>query len=155
VGLGIGLRWRIREVVTVSKRQNVDYDESDLEVHPAEGGRRVIFVHRDDVTALGFNPGDVVDVVSKWDDADIVRCAPSFRIVEYDTPRGSAAAYFPETNALCPLDFTALSSNQPAYKSIIISLVPQGTGGTSEGGGQDRVGSDWSHKSDPEPTHLS
>jgi molybdopterin-dependent oxidoreductase alpha subunit len=120
-----------------------------------EGGRRVVFVHRDDITALGFNPGDLVDLVTRWDDDDIVRSAPSFRIVEYDTPRGSAAAYYPETNALCPLDFTARSSNQPAYKSIIVSLVPEGTGGGTNTGGQDEIGSDWSHKSDPQPEHLS
>ncbi len=121
-----------------------------------EGGRRVVFVHRDDITALGFNPGDMVDLVTKWDDDDHVRCAPSFRIVEYDTPRGSAAAYYPETNPLVPLDFTALSSNQPAYKSIIVSLVPEGTGGVGRhAGGQDEVGSDLAHKSDPEPKHLS
>jgi molybdopterin-dependent oxidoreductase alpha subunit len=138
-----------------------------------EGGRRVVFVHRDDITALGFNPGDMVDLVTKWDDDDVDRCAPAFRIVEYDTPRGSAAAYYPETNPLCPLDFTALSSNQPAYKSIIISMVPAGTGGapapvseTAEAeavramavesdNSQDAVGSDLGHKSDPEPEHLS
>jgi len=125
-----------------------------------EGGRRVVFVHRDDIIALGYNPGDLVDLVTKWDDDDHVRCAPSFRIVEYDTPRGSAAAYYPETNPLCPLDHTARSSNQPASKSIIVSLVPEGTGGRvvgggGVGGGQDEVGSDWSHKSDPEPKHLS
>jgi formate dehydrogenase major subunit len=122
-----------------------------------EGGRRVVFVHRDDITALGFNPGDRVDLVSKWDDDTVVRCAPSFRIVEYDTPRGSAAAYYPETNPLCPLDFTAVSSNQPASKSIIVSLVPEGTGGagTAVAGAQREVGADWEHKSDPEPKHLS
>jgi molybdopterin-dependent oxidoreductase alpha subunit len=121
-----------------------------------EGGRRVVFVHRDDITALGFDPGDLVDLVTRWDDDDVVRCAPSFRIVEYDTPRGSAAAYYPETNALCPLDHTALSSNQPAFKSIVVRLVPAGAGAaTGAGPGQDEVGSDWSHKSDPEPKHLS
>jgi formate dehydrogenase major subunit len=124
-----------------------------------EGGRRVVFVHREDITAFGFNPGDLVDLVTKWDDDEQVRCAPSFRIVEYDTPRGSAAAYYPETNPLVPLDFTALSSNQPASKSIIVSLVPAGTGGSASPAGEDtgqrEVGADWAHKSDPEPKHLS
>ena len=76
-----------------------------------EGGRRVIFMHRDDITTLGFNAGDRVNIVKKWDADDVVRCAPSFRIVEYDTPRGSAAAYYPETNPLVPLDSTAIASN--------------------------------------------
>ena len=39
------------------------------------------------------------------------RQAPRFRIVAYDQPRGCAAAYYPETNPLVPLDSTAEGSN--------------------------------------------
>ena len=121
-----------------------------------EGGRRVVFMHRDDIAALGFDAGQVVDLVTRWDEDEVDRCAPSFRIVEYDTPRGSAAAYYPEANPLVPLDHTALSSNQPAYKSVIITVVPEGQGQRdSQAAGQDSTGADWSHKSDPEPVHLS
>ncbi len=121
-----------------------------------EGGRRVVLMHREDITAMGFKPGDMVDLVSRWDDDDNTRCAPSFRIVEYDTPKGSAAAYYPETNPLVPLDSTATGSNTPTYKAIMVALVPEGTGASStSGGGQNATGSDWSHKSDPEPVHLS
>ncbi len=86
-----------------------------------------------------------------------VRCADGFRIVEYDTPRGSAAAYYPETNPLVPLDSTASGSNSPTSKSIIVSLVPAGAGGGDQAvrSGQDRVGADWDHKADPNPRHLS
>ena len=121
-----------------------------------EGGRRVVFVHREDISALGFRDGDIVDIVTKWDDDDNVRCAPSFRIVEYATPRGSAAAYYPETNPLVPLDSTALQSNCPTSKSIIVSLVPAGEGRSAENAAdQDSTGSDWSHKTQPQPEHLS
>ncbi|PVY29928.1 FdhF/YdeP family oxidoreductase [Williamsia muralis] len=121
-----------------------------------EGGRRVVFVHREDISALGFRDGDIVDIVTKWDDDDNVRCAPSFRIVEYATPRGSAAAYYPETNPLVPLDSTALQSNCPTSKSIIVSLVPAGQGRATENAAdQDSTGSDWSHKTQPQPEHLS
>ncbi len=121
-----------------------------------EGGRRVVFMHRDDIRALGYRPGSMVDLVSHWDDDDIVRCAPSFRIVEYDTPRGSAAAYYPETNPLLPLDSTAVGSNQPVAKSVIVRVVPEGTGADQDdAGGQAGVGADRSHKADPEPKHLS
>jgi formate dehydrogenase major subunit len=89
-----------------------------------EGGRRVVFVNRDDITALGFSAGDLVDLVTHWPGDDITRRAPAFRIVEYDTPLGSAAAYYPETNPLVPLDHTALGSNTPAYKSVIVKLEP-------------------------------
>ena len=43
-----------------------------------------------------------------------------FRIVAYETPRGCAAAYYPETNPLVPLDSTAIGSNTPTSKSVII-----------------------------------
>ncbi|MDQ4051526.1 MAG: FdhF/YdeP family oxidoreductase [Actinomycetota bacterium] len=87
-----------------------------------EGGRRVIFLHRDDIAGLGFEEGDLVDIVSEWDGTE--RQVPSFRIVAYDQPRGCAAAYYPETNPLVPLQHTADGSNQPAYKSVIVRLQP-------------------------------
>ena len=46
----------------------------------------------------------------------------SFRIVAYETPRGTAAAYYPETNVLVPLDSTAAESNQPASKAVVVRL---------------------------------
>jgi molybdopterin-dependent oxidoreductase alpha subunit len=88
-----------------------------------ENGRRVVFMHRDDISALGFNDGDFVDLESKWDD-DVTRIAPRFRIVEYDTPRGTAAAYYPETNELVPLDSVAEHSNTPTSKSVVVALHP-------------------------------
>lgn len=123
-----------------------------------EDGRRVIFVHPDDITALGFDDGDLVDIVSHWDDDEVTRVAKRFRIVSYDTPRGSAAAYYPETNPLVPLDSTATSSNQPTSKSVIITLErhpSRDESGAERGEDQDEVGSDDGHKSDRQPTHLS
>jgi len=86
------------------------------------GGRRVVFVHPDDIVHLGFTDGDLVDLVSEWTDGS-ERTAPAFRIVSYDQPRGCAAAYYPETNPLVPLDHVAEGSNCPASKSVIIRLV--------------------------------
>ncbi len=86
-------------------------------------GRRVVFVHADDIEALGLADGDMVDLVSEWHD-DIKRRAEAFRIVSYDTPRGCAAAYYPETNPLVPLESTALGSHCPTSKSIIVRLEP-------------------------------
>lgn len=47
---------------------------------------------------------------------------PVFRVIACPTARGCAAAYFPETNVLVPLDHTAEVSNTPAAKSIIVRL---------------------------------
>ncbi|MCP3800927.1 FdhF/YdeP family oxidoreductase [Allokutzneria sp. A3M-2-11 16] len=84
--------------------------------------RRVVFVNPDDLTELGVADGALVDLVSEWaGDAD--RTAERFRVVAYPTARGCAAAYFPEANALVPLDSTAEISNTPTSKSIVVRLV--------------------------------
>ena len=85
-----------------------------------EGGRRVVFVNEADLAERGLADADMVDLVSVWDDGE--RRAPSFRAVAYPTPRGCAAAYFPEANVLVPLDSTAITSNTPTSKSIVIRL---------------------------------
>ncbi|MFB9909317.1 FdhF/YdeP family oxidoreductase [Allokutzneria oryzae] len=86
--------------------------------------RRVVFVNPDDLAVLGIADGAVVDLVSEWaGDAD--RTAERFRVVAYPTAKRCAAAYFPEANALVPLDSTAKISNTPTSKSIVIRLVPR------------------------------
>ena len=120
-----------------------------------EGGRRVVFVNPGDIEELGFHDGDIVDLVTHWEGDDHLRRARDFRIVTYQTPRGSAAAYYPEANSLVPLDSTAVGSNTPTSKSVIIRLERSGAAGSVETGGQQRVGADDRHKSDPEPYHLS
>jgi len=120
-----------------------------------EGGRRVVFINPGDIEELGFHDGDIVDLVTHWEGDDHLRRARDFRIVTYQTPRGSAAAYYPEANSLVPLDSTAVGSNTPTSKSVIIRLERSGAAGSVETGGQQRVGADDHHKSDPEPYHLS
>ncbi|WOQ70195.1 FdhF/YdeP family oxidoreductase [Microbacterium limosum] len=88
-------------------------------------GRRVVLVNAEDIAALGFADGDIVDLVSEWPRTDgslEERRAEAFRIVEYRTPRGNAAAYYPETNVLVPLDSTADVSGTPTSKSVIVRL---------------------------------
>jgi formate dehydrogenase major subunit len=131
-----------------------------------ENGRRVVFLHPDDIAALGFEEGDFVDLVSEWEDAStgsgqtVERRVPTFRVVAYDQPRGCAAAYYPETNPLVPIEHTAEGSNQPAYKSVIVRLERSRGGRTGylhasdanrilpEGRGDER-------KHSPEPHQLS
>ncbi|HWD05510.1 MAG TPA: FdhF/YdeP family oxidoreductase [Amycolatopsis sp.] len=87
-----------------------------------EDGRRVVFVHPDDLAELGIADGEIVDLVSEWRDGD--RRAPAFRAVAYSTAKGCAAAYFPEANALVPLDSVAEKSNTPVSKAVVIRLEP-------------------------------
>ncbi|QCX28642.1 FdhF/YdeP family oxidoreductase [Nocardioides jishulii] len=85
-----------------------------------KGGRRVVFVHPADLRDAGLVDGDRVDLVSVWDGVE--RRVHDFRVVPYDQPRGCAAAYYPETNPLVPLDHLADGSRQPASKSIVVRL---------------------------------
>lgn len=88
-----------------------------------KAGRRVVFVHPADLAELGVADEASVDLVSEWTDG-VERRAPGFRVVAYPTARGCAAAYFPETNVLVPLDSTAEVSNTPTSKSVIVRLEP-------------------------------
>ena len=90
------------------------------------GDRRVVFVHPDDLRALGLAEGARVDVVSHCAGAggETTRAVRGFRLVAYEIPRGCAAAYFPEANPLVPLEHHAEGSLTPAYKSVVVSLSP-------------------------------
>ncbi len=87
------------------------------------GQRRVVFIHAEDIRALGLKDGDPVDIHTAWDDGQ-QRRADGFRLVAYDIPRGNLAAYYPETNPLVPLSAVALAAGTPTSKSIPVLLTP-------------------------------
>ncbi|MFI7635428.1 FdhF/YdeP family oxidoreductase [Nonomuraea sp. NPDC049400] len=86
-----------------------------------KAGRRVLFVHPDDLAERDLADGDVVDLISEWPDGE--RKAKGFRVISYPTARGCCAAYFPETNVLVPLDSVAETSNTPTSKSVVVRLA--------------------------------
>jgi molybdopterin-dependent oxidoreductase alpha subunit len=86
------------------------------------GGRRVLFLNPLDMEARNLEAGQIVDIYSHFEGE--VRKAPRFAIVPYAIARRSAAAYYPETNVLIPIRSVAAKSNQPAAKSIRITLIP-------------------------------
>jgi molybdopterin-dependent oxidoreductase alpha subunit len=88
------------------------------------GGRRVVMINADDITGLGFTDGDMVHLISEFQGTE--RRAENFRIVSYSTPKGCAAAYYPETNVLVPLDSVADTSGTPTSKSVIVRLERAG-----------------------------
>ena len=96
---------------------------SDDRYRGIRGSRRVVFVNPEDVAGLGLAEGQHVDLVGVWAD-DTERRAEGFRVVSYPTTRGCAAAYYPETNVLVPLDSVADRSNQPTSKGIVVRLEP-------------------------------
>lgn len=82
----------------------------------------MVFIHADDILALGLKDGDWVDIVTVWDDGQ-KRRADRFKLVRYDIPRGCLAAYYPETNPLVPLSAVAENAGTPTSKSIPVVLV--------------------------------
>jgi anaerobic selenocysteine-containing dehydrogenase len=92
------------------------------------GGRRIIFLNPVDITKAGLSPGVLVDVTSLSRGQE--RTMRRVQVVEYDIARRSAAMYFPEANALIPIDSVADESNTPTSKSIPIT-VRRTAGGTT------------------------
>ncbi|GEK23586.1 FdhF/YdeP family oxidoreductase [Cellulomonas xylanilytica] len=92
------------------------------------GGRDVVFVNPEDLADLGLADGDRVDIHSEWPD-EAERRLLDYRVVAYPTSRGCAAAYFPEANVLIPLASTALGSNTPVSKAIVVRLEKRATDG--------------------------
>lgn len=85
-------------------------------------GRRVIFLHEDDMRDLGIAPRQWVDITSHFEGE--TRVARRFEAVPYPIARRCAATYFPETNGLVPIRSVAAGSNQPAQKCVRITLGP-------------------------------
>jgi molybdopterin-dependent oxidoreductase alpha subunit len=84
------------------------------------GGRRVVFMNRDDVRVRSLAAGDRVRLSSGSNGN--ARRADGFVVVPYDIPVGCCATYFPEANALVPLDVVAAGSNTPASKSVVVRV---------------------------------
>ncbi|RKH33438.1 hypothetical protein D7Y13_17170 [Corallococcus praedator] len=85
-------------------------------------GRRVVFLHPEDVKARGLSAGQKVDLTSHFQGQ--TRVAREFLVVPYNIPRACAATYFPEANVLVPVDSHAEKSRTPTSKSIVITVAP-------------------------------
>ncbi|CAM3781085.1 Protein YdeP [Pseudomonas reidholzensis] len=85
------------------------------------GLREVVFVNEADIRRLGFEPGEQVDMVSLWEDGRERRVS-GFRLVAFDVPEGQAAAYYPETNPLVPLESYGEGTYTPTSKFVAIRL---------------------------------
>lgn len=85
------------------------------------GQRRVLFMNAEDIAAAGFVADQWVDIESIYSDG-VKRVVQSFRIVPYNIPRGSLAAYYPETNPLVALSSHDKYAKIPASKSVPVIL---------------------------------
>ncbi|MEM1328637.1 MAG: FdhF/YdeP family oxidoreductase [Bacteroidota bacterium] len=82
--------------------------------------RRVIFMNEADMQARGLKKLDIVNLTSEYD--GVIRRANTFLVVPYGIPKGDVATYFPETNALVPINHFAVGSYTPISKSVRIRV---------------------------------
>ena len=87
------------------------------------GGRRMVFMHEDDMKEAGIAPGSLVDLTNDYGGRS--RIAPRFTAVPYPIPRRCIATYFPEANVLVPLDRYADDSFTPASKDVLVAVTPR------------------------------
>ena len=85
------------------------------------GGRRVVFMHEEDIRAAGLVQGQRVDLTNRF--GGVERVAPSFMVAPYRIPRGCVATYFPEANVLVPIGSVAAKSNTPTSKFVVVTIV--------------------------------
>ncbi|MGJ0386990.1 FdhF/YdeP family oxidoreductase [Paenarthrobacter nicotinovorans] len=111
----------ILQTVRSHDQYNTTFYGLDDRYRGVSDGRRVVLVHPDDLTELGFKDRDLVDVISTF--AGTERRADKFRLIGYPTARGCAAAYFPEANALVHRELVARESNTPGYKAMTVRFV--------------------------------
>ena len=83
------------------------------------GQRDVVFANEADIVRLGYQPGQKVDVISVWEDGR-ERRVKGFTLLPFDIPAGQAAAYYPETNPLVPLESVGEGSHTPTSKFVAI-----------------------------------
>ncbi|HVZ37108.1 MAG TPA: FdhF/YdeP family oxidoreductase [Polyangiaceae bacterium] len=101
------------------------------------GHRRVLFMHAADLEERGLRSGDKVRITSHFRGQQ--RHAHGFTVLPYDTPRHTAAAYFPEANVLVPVDHFAEKSHTPASKSIVITVAAEPPDASAENSPAERT----------------
>jgi molybdopterin-dependent oxidoreductase alpha subunit len=84
------------------------------------GRRDVLFMNQADLASHALRHGDLVDVQTALPGA----AGRQMRVtaIAYDIAAGSVAAYYPEANNLCPLEYQDHDSGTPSYKSIPVRI---------------------------------
>lgn len=111
-------RFRLMTIRTHDQYNTTIYGLDDR-YRGIRGERRVVLMHADDIAAAGLRANDRVDLVSHY---GTERVATDFIVVPYAIARGCAATYFPEANALVPLELKAEKSGTPASKGVTVAI---------------------------------
>jgi anaerobic selenocysteine-containing dehydrogenase len=84
------------------------------------GRRDVLFMSEVDLASHGLVHGDLAEIRTAvpGEEGRLLRLTA----IAHDIAPGSVAAYYPEANNLCPLDYQDRQSGTPSYKSIPVSI---------------------------------
>jgi len=107
---------RLMTIRSEGQFNTVVYEEEDLYRHQER--RDVILMNPADIARLGLNVDQRVRVRSAAGESRGVL------VREFAIRPGSAAMYYPEANALVPMDADP-ESRTPAFKSVTITLAPE------------------------------
>ena len=88
-----------------------------------EGPREIVLINPAEIERAGLVAGQKVALETVSDDGR-TRRVTSFAVQPYDLPDGCIGAYYPETNALVPLEAYDKLSKTPAYKGTAVRIVP-------------------------------
>ncbi len=124
---GIRARGEVPDLIMQTMRSHDQYNTTiyglDDRYRGVKGQRDVVFANEADIIRLGYKPGQKVDVLSLWGDGRERRIS-GFTLLAYDIPAGQAAAYYPETNPLVPLESVGDGSYTPTSKFVAIRFEP-------------------------------
>ncbi len=84
--------------------------------------RRVLFMNPEDMEKRQLTRGQLVEIRAARNGPD--RRLHGWHVVPYPVTKGCCAAYFPETNLLASIDDVAEKTGTPAYKSIVVKVLP-------------------------------
>lgn len=114
--------------VMMTIRSHDQYNTTIYDLHDRyrgiHGNRRIVMMNAMDMAERGWKTRQVVNLTSHF--RGETRVANDWQLVAYDIPRGNIATYFPEANSLVPLDSTAVDSNTPTSKWIVVSIDAPG-----------------------------
>lgn len=85
-----------------------------------KGERDILFMHPDQIKALGWQEGQRVDISAIYENE--TRTLWYLKLMPFDLPWGCVATYFPEANDLIALHHYAPEADTPAYKSIPVKI---------------------------------
>lgn len=85
--------------------------------------RRVVLMNEHDMADRNIQKGDLVNMESVFQGER--RLVRKFHALPYSIPRKCLATYFPEANALVPLQSKAKGSNTPSSKFVEVNLISQ------------------------------